>query len=553
MKIKNYQKFLEEISIFGNPAIPGEGEEKGKESSYLGDELKSKRSELGLTGAQSIPELGGKLNSLSRMAKEWTKDSETRKKLISLAKSVLNKYYGRIINKFNIELDIDFINPTEVPSFMEDLDSRRDFEAEMDFAESESDELEEELSNLLSGESVEMPTSSSEEKTTEPEIETHKRKIANLLIQGEAKNIKHILHSEEIKTGLQRIYGEKWKTIFDVWDEITKIADKLDLLIQPKDRATQMTSNDSGFAGASGIDWEEMESEGGEMAETEEDFGDIEGDVDLESMFDDEGSWGEEKSKPKKWKPILVARGVDFPMILHESIKGLWEFLSLGGIPTDKDLAKKVTSETGMMDEPEDWKYGPMIAKSFRKFISENDKVNDYENVREELFKVLIDKDTMSTTEFMKVFRGILLDLEKSEEKLKMLVSTKKMTQSEADDKMREFKRMKNNARRKVDELIDQIVEDIESWERYYDELEEYNRKMKEYESELEEYNMKMAKWEEQQKGKESQPEEESDESQTESEIDYSKLGKKDLEKLMNKALEDGDFETLGKIKPYLK
>jgi hypothetical protein len=117
-----------------------------------------------------------------------------------------------------------------------------------------------------------------------------------------------------------------------------------------------------------------------------------------------------------------------------------------------------------------------MIAKSFRKFISENDKVNDYENVREELFKVLIDKDTMSTTEFMKVFRGILLDLEKSEEKLKMLVSTKKMTQSEADDKMREFKRMKNNARRKVDELINQIVEDIEAWEKYYDELEEYNK-----------------------------------------------------------------------------
>jgi hypothetical protein len=556
MKVKKYQKFLEEISIFGNPAIPGEGEERGKESSYLGDELKSKRSELGLTGAQSIPELGGKLNSLSKMAKEWTKDSNTRKKLISLAKSVLNKYYGRIINKFNIELDIDFINPTEVPIFMDDLDSRRDFEAEMDFAESESDELEEELSNLLSGESVEMPTTSSEKKPTETEIETHKRKIANLLIQGEAKNIKHILHSEEIKTGLKSIYGDKWQTIFDVWDEITKIADKLDLLIQPSDRATQMATNDAGFAGASGIDWKEKKSEEKEEELEElEDFGDIGDDVDLESMFDEEGGWGEEEVKKpkKKWQPILVARGVDFPMILHESIKGLWEFLSLGGIPSDSNISDEVFSKTGMMDEPEDWKFGPMIAKSFRKFINENSKVDDYENVKEELFKVLIDKETMSTTEFMKIFKGILLDLEKSEQKLKMLVKSEKITQSEADDKMREFKRMKNNARRKVDELIDQIVEDIEAWEKYYDELEEYNRKMKEYEIELEEYNRKMAKWEEQQKGKESQPEEESDKSQTESEIDYSELSKKDLEKIMNKALEDGDFETLGKIKKYLK
>ena len=47
MKIKRYQKFLEEISIFDNPAIPGEGQGKDKESSYLSDELKKRKEEDG--------------------------------------------------------------------------------------------------------------------------------------------------------------------------------------------------------------------------------------------------------------------------------------------------------------------------------------------------------------------------------------------------------------------------------------------------------------------------------------------------------------------------
>jgi hypothetical protein len=545
MKIKRYQKFLEEISIFDNPAIPGEGQGKDKESSYLSDELKSRKEVVGLTGAQSVSELGTRLSSLSNSAKEYIKDAETKKKLVELTKKVLNKYYGRIISKFNMELDIDFITPTQVPVFMEEMNNRRNPEAEEDFIQDEGEELEDELSDLLSGQDVKM----SEEEPTESDIETHKRKIANLLIQGEAKNIKTIYHTQEVKDGLQKIYGDKWKTVFDIWDEMTKIADKLDLLMPPSDRAKQMTSNASGFAGASTIDWEEVESEETESGteQSEEDFGDFGDEIDLESMFDDEGSWGEEEveKKPKNWKPILVARGADFPMLLHESIKGLWEFLSLGGIPSDKELAIKVTSETGMMDEPEDWKFGPLIAVTFRKFVNENSKVNDYENVKEELFKVLIDKETMSTGEFMRIFKGILIDIKKSEDKLKKLVTSNKMTQSEADDKLREFKRLKANARRKVDELIDQIVEDIEAWERYYDELEEYNRAMQQYEKDLEEYNKKMKDYEDQQKGQKVQ-------AQEEEELDYSNMSKRELQQLVDDALEKGDFETVKIISPYL-
>jgi hypothetical protein len=545
MKIKRYQKFLEEISIFDNPAIPGEGQGKDKESSYLSDELKKRKEDVGLTGAQSVSELGMRLSSLSNSAKEYIKDTETKKKLVELTKKVLNKYYGRIISKFNMELDIDFIAPTQVPEFMEEMNNRRNYEAEEDFIQDEGEELEDELSDLLSGQDVKM----SEEEPTESDIETHKRKIANLLIQGEAKNIKTIYHTQEVKDGLQKIYGDKWKTVFDIWDEMTKIADKLDLLMPPSDRAKQMTSNASGFAGASTIDWKEIESEETESGteQPEEDFSDFGDEIDLESMFDDEGSWGEEEveKKSKNWQPILVARGADFPMLLHESIKGLWEFLSLGGIPSDKELAIKVTSETGMMDEPEDWKFGPLIAVTFRKFVNENSKVNDYENVKEELFKVLIDKETMSTEEFMRIFKGILIDIKKSEDKLKKLVSSNKMTQSEADDKLREFKRLKANARRKVDQLIDQIVEDIEAWERYYDELEEYNKAMQQYEKDLEEYNKKMKDYEEQQKGQNVQ-------AQKEEELDYSNMSRLNvvqLKELLKILLEDEEFEKAAKVR----
>jgi hypothetical protein len=99
-------------------------------------------------------------------------------------------------------------------------------------------------------------------EVTEEDIrnEVHKRKIANLIIQGEAKNTKHILHSQEVKDGLNEIYGtQKAEEIFNIWDEMSKTADKLDWLIPTTSRSQMMEQNPEGLAGACGYGWKKTE------------------------------------------------------------------------------------------------------------------------------------------------------------------------------------------------------------------------------------------------------------------------------------------------------
>ncbi len=516
MQLKDFEKFLEEITIKDNPAIPGEGDDKGLESGYLTDVEKRAKEKIGITGAQSTSDLGVKLTSLLAISNEFVEEESKKKALVKLAEDVMIDTYGWILDRYDIDLDIQFIKGSEISSFMEESENEEMPEAEIEFKEVTDEDLLREI---------------------------HKRKIANLIIQGEAKNTKHILHSQVVKNGLNKIYGsEKAGEIFKVWDEMSKIADKLDWLIPTSARSKAMEMNPDGFSGACGFGWKKTEKQTQIEIEDEEEYGEWTGEFDEEEMYSEESYEDFNIQEEVSYTPILRARGVDFPMLLHESVKGLFEILSLGGIPSDPRAAKVVVSETGISDEPEDWKYGPEIAKDFREFINKNNKVFDYPNVKEELFKILIDKKTMPTEEFLELFKGILVNIEKSEEILKRGVEIGKITQEVADKKLQELKLLKSNSRKKIDRFIDDIVANIEAWQNYYDEKEKY-------EKELAEYERKMAEWEE---WKATQFEEEEEE-ETPTVTDYSKMSQREIQELIDDALARRDFTTVKMLSPYLK
>jgi len=86
--------------------------------------------------------------------------------------------------------------------------------------------------------------------------EIEKRKMINLIQQGEAKNTKRILVMPEVKQELNRILGEeKGKELADCLLNLATAADKLDWLMPTEQRGAQM-QHGSGFAGAVDIDWE---------------------------------------------------------------------------------------------------------------------------------------------------------------------------------------------------------------------------------------------------------------------------------------------------------
>lgn len=86
--------------------------------------------------------------------------------------------------------------------------------------------------------------------------EYEKRKLINLIIQGEAKNTKHILQMPEVRDGLKRILGDRQgEELFRSLDTLAKSADKLDWLEHPERRG-QMMQHGSDFGGAVNIEWE---------------------------------------------------------------------------------------------------------------------------------------------------------------------------------------------------------------------------------------------------------------------------------------------------------
>lgn len=206
--------------------------------------------------------------------------------------------------------------------------------------------------------------------------------------------------------------------------------------------------------------------------------------------------------------PVVKARGQDFSMLIHEAVKGIWlvmsQFAARGG-EVGKDVAKAFRMSA---DEPDEWSYGPEIAADLRDFINENPLIHaqegdkdKYPNLREFVYMDMINKDMMPTGEFLELMKGIL-------------------------SKTKE-------ARQKVDRLIGEIAKEMDAlkeWEKRAAAVQEWERKY----GHLQAAAQKPAA------------------SSTGAKPDYSKMDKKTLQGLLDKALDEGDFDLATEIAQFL-
>lgn len=399
--LKKYKPFLEEISIKGNSGVPGESGDN-KDPKYLSNVDRRARTRLGDQG-RPLPEgdmrliqrVGMEIMNLASRSMEITRGRE--KELEDLAKEVILSQYGTILD--GVELDIKLVRPGE-PNRM------------MDKPE-ESDE-------------DEMPTF---RVTNDPDLkkEVDKAKLLNNIIQGEAKNTKHMLHMDMIKDRLNSIFGEnQGREIFNIWDKISKLADRLDWMIPVSVRAEMMEEQPMGQAGAVKVEWNKKK--------TDEDKNDL-ADKLLKSIEDgDDLSDNEEDISElfDETTPKIKAVGIDFPMLLHETVKGIYELIAAHSIPDDEEFAKKIKANvTSLEDEAEDWKYGPEMASDLRDYVNSvieemsktDSRISDIENLREFFFGRIVDRNYMSTDDFLSLFRSILKNDPAVKNKCKSIIS----------------------------------------------------------------------------------------------------------------------------------
>lgn len=473
--MKDFSKFLEEVTIKGNPAIPGEGDKQPGDKDYLSDVERRAKDRLGLTGREHPMQFGGRIMQLVGQSQRLTAGKETE--LEELALQIIQSNFGDILE--GVELDIKLVRSgQDVANFMQE----------------ESEDSEQDMPNFRD--------------ITDPELisRIHKAKISNNIIQGEAKNTKHILHTDEVKEGLRRIFGNNADNVFQMWDEISKLADKMDWIIPIEVKSRMMEEAPQGMAGAVKVDWKQEEKE--EKEESEEDFvnrilqdlssGENPDEEDIEDFQEEIAGT----------TPVIKARGVDFPMLLHETVKGIYELIAAVSQPgqdaSPEEIRKAETVKINVSsfeDEAEDFRTGPEIAADFRDFINENPDSSYSPNMRAFIFGKMMDESYMTPDEFLSLFRGIL---------------------NKTDD-----------ARRKVDSMISEIVEELKKYE-----LGEVLGHEEESEDGINYDALGLDKPEE--------PEQVSD-------VDYSELSQKEIQSLIDDALDNGDFKEVEKLSQYLK
>ncbi len=454
--MKNFTKFLEEITIKGNPGVPSEGDKQPGDKEYLSDIERRAKQRMGLTGRETPMQLGPRMMQLLQTSLQMTRGKE--EELENLAKEVILDNFSDIIG--DVELDIKLVRSgQEVANFMDE----------------ESDE------------EAEMPNF---REVTDPELikRIHKAKLGNVIIQGEAKNTKHILHKEEVKGAINEIFGEqRGEEIFRIWDELSKLADKMDWIIPIDVKADMMERAPQGMAGAVKVDWEPKKDKNDDKKDDNDDF---DNEVEIEE---------------ESYSPVIRARGIDFPMLLHETVKGIFELIAAVSQPgMDADEKEIEMAETvkinvsSFEDEAEDFRTGPEIAADFRDFINENVKSSYTPNMRAFIFGKMMDPNYMTTDDFLSLFRGVLNGTP--------------------------------DARRKIDDMIDEVIQELKEYELGealpgYDDNDEY---------ELPEETPVIDDVEDE-------------------EVDYSQLPQRKIQELIDDALDSGDYDEVKRLSQFLK
>lgn len=134
-----------------------------------------------------------------------------------------------------------------------------------------------------------------------------------------------------------------------------------------------------------------------------------------------EGVQGSEEVDDTTDPPTIKARGLFFPVLIHELIKGVYEVLGTQGLPDDPKAAEMVMgSQDTLPYEIWDLRLGPVIWERFTAAYPENIYEDDMREIQNYLFSRF---SSLSTEEFFEVAKEILADSEKGQKILQRMVN----------------------------------------------------------------------------------------------------------------------------------
>ena len=124
--------------------------------------------------------------------------------------------------------------------------------------------------------------------------------------------------------------------------------------------------------------------------------------------------------------PTVIARGITFPVLVHELVKGVMEVLAANGLPSDPNKAKRVIdSEDTLVAEVWDLRLGPVIWEKFRESYPEEILQDEKVIIQSYLFSELA---SMDVRDFFKLTKLILSGSEEGKNEVNQIVTGKQIT-----------------------------------------------------------------------------------------------------------------------------
>ena len=133
-----------------------------------------------------------------------------------------------------------------------------------------------------------------------------------------------------------------------------------------------------------------------------------------------EGVQGSEEVDDTTDPPTIKAKGLFFPVLIHELIKGVYEVLGTQGLPDDPKAAEMVMgSQDTLPYEIWDLRLGPVIWERFTAAYPEDLYEDDMREIQNYLFSRF---SALSTEEFFEVAREIIGDSTKGQKIVQRMV-----------------------------------------------------------------------------------------------------------------------------------
>lgn len=166
------------------------------------------------------------------------------------------------------------------------------------------------------------------------------------------------------------------------------------------------------------------------------------------------GAAGSEEVDRNTEPPTIKARGVNFPVLVHEIIKGVMEIFAVQGLPDDGSAQDVIASEDTLEKEVWDIRLGPSIWSKIREMFPEEILLDD--NLKELQNFLLLAIFKLEARNFLVFVKEVLSGSERGQNMMNQLMDGVRASFNDEEDNTEEIQELQNEIQEAAEETDDE-------------------------------------------------------------------------------------------------